>query len=122
MVAFIYLLEEVPHSETETVPWTKIGMSQNEPEWRLNANLKRGNPRYLKFGAVYEFESVAVARAAEKQAHLHFHHVKHQKEWFAVKWQEVAEWGETTQTWKKRVSKTDSLPDKEANYASTNGC
>jgi hypothetical protein len=92
MVAFVYLLEEIPYCPGESGPWTKIGFSRNPPEWRLNANLKRGNPRDLRVAAVYEFESEEDAYEAEQRAHKQFSQFAHQKEWFRVPWQQVAEW------------------------------
>ena len=58
----------------------------------MEANLKRGNPRNLRIAAAFEFESNQEALAAEKRAHQHFAGHKHQKEWFAVGWQEIAAW------------------------------
>ena len=92
MPAYVYLIAEVPHAGETCGPWTKIGFSQNPPEWRMNANLKRGNPRDIVVAAAFEFESNQEARAAEKKAHLHFQKFKHQKEWFSVEWKTVAEW------------------------------
>jgi hypothetical protein len=92
MVAYVYLLEEVPYCEGESGPWTKIGYSKNPPEWRLNANLKRGNPRDLRFAAVFEFKSEKLAHDAEKSAHHHFSQLAHQKEWFRVSSKDVADW------------------------------
>ncbi len=102
MVAFVYLLEEVPHSDAEDVPWTKVGMSRNPPEWRLGANLKRGNPRHLTLGAVYEFETEQDALKAEGLAHERFKQFAHQKEWFSVHWKEIAEWCESCVGWQQR--------------------
>ena len=65
-MAYVYLLEEISHCTGESGPWTKIGYSKNPPEWRLDANLKRGNPRELRLAAVYEFESERAARDAER--------------------------------------------------------
>ena len=92
MTAYMYLLHEIPHAPGESGPWTKIGMPQNPPEWRLGANLKRGNSRELKLAAVYSFESVQQAREAEKRVHIHFQQFKHQREWFQIGWEQVAEW------------------------------
>jgi len=39
MVAYVYLLEEMPYQPGESGPWTKIGYSANTPEWRIDANL-----------------------------------------------------------------------------------
>src|SRR5258708_23652421 len=91
MAAFVYLIEEVPHAG-ESGPWTKIGYSKNPPEWRMNANLKRGNPRVLRLAAVCEFESEQAAHDGEKRAHRQFQQFAHQKEWFRVSWQQVADW------------------------------
>jgi hypothetical protein len=92
MAAYVYLLQEIPHCPGESGPWTKIGYSKNPPEWRLEANLKRGNPRDLKLARIYEFESVRAAREAERSAHNQFRQVEHQKEWFQLRWQRVANW------------------------------
>lgn len=91
-MAYMYLLEEISHCPGESGPWTKIGYSKNPPEWRLGANLKRGNPRELKLAAVYEFESERAARDAETAAHNQFRSSEHQKEWFQIHWQQVADW------------------------------
>ncbi len=92
MPSFVYLLEEESHPGEVTFPWTKIGYSKNPPEWRLNANLKRGNPRNLRFFAVFEFEGDIVARKAEKEAHKKFEAYRHQKEWFNIESEVVAHW------------------------------
>jgi hypothetical protein len=92
MVAYVYLLEELSHHPGESGPWTKIGYSQNPPEWRVNANLKRGNPRTLRLSGVFEFDTEAEAFAAEQAAHAHFYPFKHEREWFKVKWEDVATW------------------------------
>lgn len=55
MGAYVYLLEELSYQPGESGPWTKIGYSINPPEWRVDANLKRGNPRTLRLSAVFEF-------------------------------------------------------------------
>jgi len=91
MAAYMYLIEEVPHRRGEG-PWTKIGYSGNPPEWRMNANLKRGNPRVLRLARVYEFESVQAARDAERKAQDHFSQYKYEKEWFQLAWKRVAGW------------------------------
>ena len=64
-MAYVYLLEEVPYCVGESGPWTKIGCSKNPPEWRLAANLKRGNPRDLRLAAVYEFDTAPAMWDAE---------------------------------------------------------
>lgn len=102
MVAFVYLLEEVPHSDAEKVPWTKIGMTRNPPEWRLGANLKRGNPRHLTLGAVYQFKTEQEAREAERLTHKNFERSAHQKEWFSIHWKEIANWCESDMRWQRR--------------------
>ena len=96
MTAYVYLIEEEPHPGEESGPWTKIGYSQNPPEWRMEANLKRGNPRNIHVAAAFEYSSTEEARAAEKEAHQHFSDVKHQKEWYRVAWEEVANWMDST--------------------------
>jgi hypothetical protein len=92
MVAYAYLLEEMPYQPGESGPWTKIGYSQNSPEWRLNANLKRGNPRTLRLSAVFEFDNERIAFDAEQRAHEQFRQFAHEREWFRVPWDEVAAW------------------------------
>jgi hypothetical protein len=99
-LAYVYLLEEVPHCAGESGPWTKIGFSQNDPEWRLSQNLKRGNPRHLRLAVMYEFDTPLDMRAAEKRAHIQFQSRAHQKEWFRVSWQEVAAWADS-QGWRR---------------------
>ena len=93
-MAFVYLIAEEPLSNEDSGPWTKIGYSKNPPEWRLDANLKRGNPRNLYVAAAYEYDSVEDAYAAEQLAHEAFAELSHQKEWFQVAWQDVAQWFE----------------------------
>jgi T5orf172 domain-containing protein len=102
MVAYVYLLEEIPYSPGESGPWTKIGCSRNPPEWRLGANLKRGNPRDLLLAAVYEFETEEAAYEGEARAHTQFQQFAHQKEWFKVSWAQVADWAETSVGWRRR--------------------
>jgi hypothetical protein len=92
MVAYVYLLEELPNQSGESGPWTKIGYSQNPPEWRVNANLKRGNPRTLRLSAVFEFDSEGDAFNAEQTAHAQFRQLAHEREWFKVSWEDVAIW------------------------------
>jgi hypothetical protein len=99
-MAYVYLVEEIPHCDGESGPWTKIGFSVNDPEWRLGQNLKRGNPRDLHLAAVYEFGTPQEMRAAEKRAHTQFQGVAHQKEWFRISWQEVATWADA-QGWRR---------------------
>ncbi|WP_347261155.1 GIY-YIG nuclease family protein [Rudaea sp.] len=96
MPAFVYLIEEEPLPGESSGPWTKIGYSQNPPEWRMHANLKRGNPRNIKVAAAFAYETNGQARAAERNAHEHFSNAKHQKEWFRISWSEVAAWLEST--------------------------
>ncbi|MGH7037535.1 MAG: GIY-YIG nuclease family protein [Stellaceae bacterium] len=101
-MAYVYLLEEIPYSSNEIEHWTKIGCTKNPPEWRLNANLKRGNPRELRLAAVYEFDSENAAYIAEAVAHNHFKESAHQKEWFRLSWEQVAEWAESEAGWRRR--------------------
>ena len=107
MPAFVYLIEEVPHPGEISGPWTKIGYSQNPPEWRMDANLKRGNPRNIRVMVAFEFDTNTEARAAERGAHQQFIQSKHQKEWFRVAWQEVATWMDRTGA-KRRVVDKDN--------------
>ena len=94
--AFVYLIEEEPLHGESSGPWTKIGYSQNPPEWRMHANLKRGNPRNIRVAAAFEYETGEQARAAERNAQERFSNAKHQKELFRVSWSEVAAWLEST--------------------------
>ncbi|PKF49297.1 GIY-YIG nuclease family protein [Enterovibrio nigricans] len=93
-MAFVYLITEEAFEGEVVRPWVKIGYSKNPPEWRVNANLKRGNPRCLVLSAVFEFESIVQARRAEKAAHEQFSQHLFQKEWFQVCWKTVAAWYE----------------------------
>jgi hypothetical protein len=92
MAAFVYLITEEPFEGETSGPWTKIGYSQNPPEWRMDANLKRGNPRNIYVAAAFEFVTNVEARAAEAAAHEYFQAAKHQKEWFHVEWSAVSTW------------------------------
>lgn len=103
MPAFVYLITEDPHPGECSGPWTKIGYSQNPPEWRMDANLKRGNPRDIRVAVAFEYDNSADARVAERSAHQHFGGMKHQKEWFRVAWQDVAAWLDSTGA-KRRVT------------------
>jgi hypothetical protein len=94
--AFVYLIEEEPHPGESSGPWTKIGYSHNPSEWRMNANLKRGNPRNIRIAAAFVYETDEQARAAERSAHEHFGDANHQKEWLRVSWSEVTSWLEGT--------------------------
>jgi T5orf172 domain len=102
MAGYVYLLEEVAHGDGDSGPWTKIGCSRNPPEWRIGANLTRGNPRDLHLAAVYEFDTEDAAYAAEKAAHEHFHEARHQKEWFRIRASDVAEWVDSAMGWRRR--------------------
>lgn len=95
MVAYVYLIQEEPAAGETTGHWTKIGYSSNPPEWRMDSNLKRGNPRTISVAAAFEYETVVAAHAAEQAAHARFSAFRHQKEWFRVPWQEVCAWFET---------------------------
>jgi hypothetical protein len=81
MPAFVYLFNEEPHPGESSGPWTKIGYSQNPPEWRMDANLKCGNPRNIHVAVAFEYDTSADAHAAERSAHQQFGDSKHQKEW-----------------------------------------
>ena len=94
MAAFVYLIEEKSYPGETTGPWTKIGYSKNPPEWRLEANLKRGNPRDLRVAVAFQYRTERQAQAAEKAAHEAFAKHAHQKEWFHVRWKTVARWFE----------------------------
>ena len=90
--AYVYLIEEECHAGEVSGPWTKIGYSQNPPEWRMDANLKRGNPRNIRVAAAFVFETTEEASAVEKRTQAQFADRLHQKEWFRVHWSEIAEW------------------------------
>ena len=91
MAAYVYVIEEKPHPEEKTGPWIKIGYTKNPPEWRLNANLKRGNPRDLRLYS-FEFASEQSAQTAEQAAHKAFHAHRHRKEWFRIPSKRVRDW------------------------------
>jgi hypothetical protein len=91
MVAYVYLLEEVPFEPNASSEWTKIGCSKNPPEWRVGANLMRGNPRILKLPVVYEFTTEQEAYQAEFLAHENFKTFFCRKEWFNLSWLHIAE-------------------------------
>ncbi len=92
MVAYVYLIAEEQYEGEVSGPWTKIGYSKNPPEWRMNANLKRGNPRDIYVAAAFEFETIQEARLAERNAHEDFDNFKHQKEWFNIQWDIIFDW------------------------------
>jgi len=94
-VSYVYLISEEPHEGETSGPWTKIGFSNNPPEWRLNANLKRGNPRHLSVAAAFRYATEEEARAAERSAHAQFAQAGVGKEWFHVDWREAATWLES---------------------------
>lgn len=92
MPAYVYLIEEVPFEAGKSGPWTKIGYSKNPPEWRMEANLTRGNPRNIRVAEAFEYESEQAARSAEREAHEHFKNYHHQKEWFNLSASEITTW------------------------------
>ena len=91
-MAYVYLIVEEPFDGEVLKDWVKIGYSQNPPEWRMNANLKRGNPRPIKVAAAFEYETNDDARSAEKAAHKEFKPHLHEKEWFLIHWKKVEQW------------------------------
>ena len=105
-MAYVYLIIEEPYQGETLCDWVKIGYTQNPPEWRMDANLKRGNPRLVKIAATFEYETNEIARTAEKAAHEHFKEYLHQKEWFRIHWRIVKEWF-LAQGAKHRVSPND---------------
>ena len=124
---YVYLIEEEALPSEKSGPWTKIGYTKNPPEWRLNANLKLGNTSNLKIAVAFEFATQEEAREAERSAHAAFQDHLHQKEWFAVSWQRIAEWFDTNGH-KRRLGPIDSvtectdmksLPDSEIKQLST---
>lgn len=88
----VYLIAEEPHPRETSGPWTKIGFTKNPPEWRLGADLKRGNSRILSVAAAFKYETEAEALAAERLAHQQFASTGVGKEWFRVAWQDIAQW------------------------------
>lgn len=88
----VYLITEEAFENETSGPWTKIGYSKNPPEWRMNANLKRGNPRTLIVYDVFVYETQTEARKWEKRAHEHFKQHKHEKEWFNLSPVEISTW------------------------------
>jgi hypothetical protein len=116
--AYVYLLHEEPISGDASGPWTKIGFSKNPPEWRLNANLKRGNPRNVVVAAAFEYETSEAALLAEKNARSHFSARKHQKEWFRITWQEASAWFESLGHIKRVV---DAQPTVQADGPASGG-
>jgi|SRR5208337_205877 len=92
MAAYVYLIEEEPYPGETTGPWTKIGYTSAWPEWRLDTNLKYGNPRNLHITAAFEFDSWEAAYTAEQNAHEAFREHMHQKEWFYIPWRQVSDW------------------------------
>jgi len=103
MTAYVYLLQEVPFEPNEISRLTKIGCSKNPPEWRVGANLTRGNPRVLCLPAVYEFATETEAYNAESSAHCHFREFALQKEWFRLSWEDIAKWCDA-QGWARRAN------------------
>lgn len=89
---FVYVIQEVPIRDERTNPWLKIGYTKNPPEWRLNANLKRGNPRRLVIAAAFEYASQQEARQAERAAHNAFEEFAGEKEWFQLRPEPLIAW------------------------------
>lgn len=90
-MAFVYLVTEQSDPREQTLPWVKIGYTQNPPEWRMQ-NLIRGNPRALVIVAAFEYPDGVLAWSAEKAGHKAFRDHLHQKEWFQIEWQTVRDW------------------------------
>ncbi len=91
-MAYVYLIVEEPFEGEALKNWVKIGYSQNPPEWRMNANLKLGNPRSIKLAAAFEYATNDDAITAEKTAHDKFKQHLHEKEWFQLHWKQVEQW------------------------------
>lgn len=93
-MAYVYIISETPYEGETSGPWTKIGYSKNPPQWRMNANLKRGNPRSIQVAAAFEYPTQSEARTAEREAHEHFAESAGQngKEWFNVSADQVERW------------------------------
>lgn len=112
-VAYLYLLAEVPFaSEAVADRWTKIGVSANPPEWRINRNVRPGNPRDLHLPVVYEFPTEADAYAAEAAAHREFSRFRGRGEWFRSAWQAIAAWCDS-QAWCRRPDIREPPPGPE---------
>ena len=92
MTAYVYLIEEEPFPEDKSGPWVKIGYSKNPPEWRMDANLTRGNPRNIRVVEAFVYETESIAREAEKLAHKYFEEHYHQKEWFNLSVETISKW------------------------------
>ncbi len=67
-MAYVYLISEEPHPGEVSGPWTKIGYTKNPPEWRLDANLTRGNSRVLSVLTAFKYPTEADAQAAEHRS------------------------------------------------------
>lgn len=91
-MAFVYLLIEEAFEGESIFEWVKIGYTKNPPEWRVETNLTRGNPRKLIIIQAFEYTTENDARAAEKAAHKNFKEKRYAKEWFNVNWRVVEEW------------------------------
>ena len=42
-------------------------LAETRPEWRMEANLKRGNPRNIHIAAAFEFDDNSEARAGREE-------------------------------------------------------
>lgn len=93
-MAFVYVIVEKNIIGELSGPWLKIGFSKNPPKWRMDANLKRGNPRALEVLAQYKFENEQEARNAERAAHSKFSDCAspNGKEWFSIAPEAVISW------------------------------
>jgi len=91
-MAFVYLIVEEPVEGEVVKDWVKIGYTQNPPEWRMDTNLTRGNPRTIRVAAAFEYETNDAAWDAEKRAHKEFEKYLHQKEWYQIHWKTVNDW------------------------------
>lgn len=91
-MAYVYLIVEEPFEGEALKDWVKIGYSQNPPKWRMDANLKRGNPRSIRIAAAFEYDTNDEAWKAEKAAHEEFKEFLHEKEWFQLHWKQVEQW------------------------------
>lgn len=91
-MAFVYLITEDPFEDEHPNQYVKIGYSKSPPEWRMNANLKRGNPRKIRVYSQFKFEKMKDARQAEKAGHIQFKSSVLGKEWFKVNPEIVREW------------------------------
>lgn len=113
-MAYVCLISEEPHPGEVSGPWTKIGYTKNPPEWRLDANLTRGNSRVLSVLTAFKYPTEADAQVAERLAHQQFAGAAVRKKWFRVDPPQVDQWFLSTRA--DRRTPDDIKADK-AKYA-----